>query len=56
MSRGFAYDSSSGLEAQPVHSLGSLPLPRPRLTPVTMRSGAGLSDLLAIAYDITSSA
>jgi hypothetical protein len=38
------------LRAQPVHSLGSLSLPRPRFAH-TMRSGAGLSHLLAIAYD-----
>jgi hypothetical protein len=38
------------LRAQPVHSLGSLSLPRPRFAH-TMRSGAGFSHLLAIAYD-----
>ncbi len=38
------------LAAHPVHSMGSLSLPRPRFAH-TMRSGAGLSHLLAIAYD-----
>jgi hypothetical protein len=42
--------SHSLLKAQPVHSLGSLSLPRPRFAQA-MCSGAGLSDLLAIAYD-----
>ncbi len=50
MSRGFPYDSHSPQAAQPVHSLGSLSLPRPRLT-LTIASGAGLSYLLSIAYD-----
>jgi hypothetical protein len=39
-----------GLEAHPVHSMGSRSLPRPRFAH-TMRSGAGFSNLLAIAYD-----
>ena len=38
------------LAAHPVHSMGSLSLPRPRFAH-TMRSGAGVSDLLSIAYD-----
>src|ERR1700693_73959 len=42
--------SHSGLAAHPVHSMGSRSLPRPRFAH-TMRSGAGLSDLLSIAYD-----
>src|SRR5207244_7778125 len=42
--------SHSRLAAHPVHSMGSLSLPRPRFAH-TMRSGAGLSHLLAIAYD-----
>ena len=42
--------SHFGLTAQPVHSLGSLSLPRPRFA-LSMRSGAGFSDLLSIAYD-----
>jgi hypothetical protein len=37
--------------AHPVHSMGSLSLPRPRFTLKTICSGAGLSDLLSIAYD-----
>ena len=36
--------------AHPVHSMGSLSLPRPRFTPM-ISSGAGLSYLLSIAYD-----
>ena len=50
MSRGFAYDSHFPLPAHPVHSMGSPSLPRPRFT-LPMRSGAGFSHLLAIAYD-----
>ena len=42
--------SHFGLEAHPVQSMGSRSLPRPRFTRPT-RSGAGLSHLLAIAYD-----
>src|SRR5437763_13789367 len=38
------------LAAHPVHSMGSPSLPRPRFT-LPMRSGAGFSHLLAIAYD-----
>jgi hypothetical protein len=38
------------LAAHPVHSMGSRSLPRPRFAH-TMRSGAGISDLLSIAYD-----
>src|SRR5437764_15391306 len=38
------------LAAHPVHSMGSLSLPRPRFAH-PMRSGAGFSHLLAIAYD-----
>jgi hypothetical protein len=40
----------SGLQAQPVHSLGSPSLPRPRFAQ-SSGSGAGFSDLLSIAYD-----
>ena len=42
--------SSFGLETDPVHSVGSPSLLRPRLTQ-TSWSGAGLSNLLSIAYD-----
>src|SRR5438094_3798468 len=42
--------SHSRLAAHPVHSMGSPSLPRPRFT-LPMRSGAGFSHLLAIAYD-----
>ena len=42
--------SHSRLAAHPVHSMGSPSLPRPRFAH-TMRSGAGLSHLLSIAYD-----
>ena len=42
--------SHFGLAAHPVHSMGSLSLPRPRFA-LAMRSGAGFSDLLSIAYD-----
>src|SRR5438874_13612052 len=42
--------SHSRLAAHPVHSMGSPSLPRPRFAH-TMRSGAGFSHLLAIAYD-----
>ena len=42
--------SHSRLAAHPVHSMGSRSLPRPRFAQL-MRSGAGLSDLLSIAYD-----
>jgi hypothetical protein len=38
------------LAAHPVHSMGSRSLPRPRFAH-PMRSGAGFSHLLAIAYD-----
>ena len=47
---GLPSDAHSLLRAQPVHSLGSLSLPRPRFAQ-TMRCGAGLSHLLSIAYD-----
>ena len=40
----------SRLPTHPVHSVGSPSLPRPRFTQTTV-SGAGLSNLLAIAYD-----
>jgi hypothetical protein len=50
LSRGFSYDSHFLSAAQPVHSLGSLSLPRPRFTQA-IASGAGLSHLLSIAYD-----
>ena len=50
MSRGFSYDSHFPQAAQPVHSLGSPSLPRPRFTQL-IASGAGLSHLLSIAYD-----
>ena len=42
--------SHFGLAAHPVHSMGSLSLPRPRFAHA-MRSGAGLSYLLSIAYN-----
>ena len=42
--------SHSRLAAHPVHSMGSPSLPRPRFAR-PMCSGAGFSDLLAIAYD-----
>ena len=38
------------LAAHPVHSMGSRSLPRPRFAQ-SMRSGAGISYLLSIAYD-----
>ncbi len=38
------------LATHPVHSVGSPSLPRPRFTQ-TKWSGAGLSNLLSIAYD-----
>src|SRR6266516_2092349 len=47
---GFASISHFRLGAHPVHSLGSPPRPRPLFTHA-MRSGAGFSYLLAIAYD-----
>src|SRR5207247_10570926 len=47
---GLASLSHSRLAAHPVHSMGSPSLPRPRFAH-TMRSGAGFSHLLAIAYD-----
>ena len=50
MSRGFAYVTHFALEAPPVHSRGSPSLPRPRFSSANA-SGAGFSDLLAIAYD-----
>ena len=49
-SRGLAHDSHFPLAAHPVHSMGSPSLPRPRFAH-TMRSGAGFSYLLSIAYD-----
>ncbi len=50
VSRGLAYVTHFALEAPPVHSRGSPSLPRPRFSQ-TIASGAGISDLLAIAYD-----
>ena len=50
MGPGFPSVPHSSLAAHPVHSMGSPSLPRPRFAPA-MRSGAGVSDLLAIAYD-----
>ena len=50
MKPGFSSVSHSGLEAHPVHSMGSRSLPRPRFTHAS-GCGAGLSYLLAIAYD-----
>jgi hypothetical protein len=47
---GFTSISHFRLETDPVHSVGSPSLPRPRFTQ-TCWSGAGLSNLLAIAYD-----
>src|SRR5438874_9524868 len=47
---GLASVSHFRLAAHPVHSMGSPSLPRPRFAH-TMRSGAGFSHLLAIAYD-----
>src|SRR5205823_847259 len=47
---GLASLSHFRLAAHPVHSMGSLSLPRPRFAQ-TMCSGAGISYLLAIAYD-----
>jgi hypothetical protein len=47
---GFASISHFRLGAHPIHSMGSPSLPRPLITHL-MLSGAGLSDLLAIAYD-----
>ncbi len=50
LNSGLSGSSFFAREAQPVHSLGSPSLPRPRFTH-PMSSGAGLSHLLAIAYD-----
>ena len=50
MSLGFASTTHFVLEAAPVHSSGSRSLPRPPFGLTTL-SGAGLSYLLAIAYD-----
>jgi hypothetical protein len=47
---GFASISHFDVGADPVHLIGSPSLPRPLFTQM-MCSGAGLSDLLAIAYD-----
>jgi hypothetical protein len=47
---GFASTARFDEHAQPVHSLGSLSLPRPLFTQ-TIVCGAGISYLLAIAYD-----
>jgi hypothetical protein len=47
---GIFLDCTLRRHAQPVHSLGSPSLPRPLFTQ-TILSGAGISDLLAIAYD-----
>jgi hypothetical protein len=49
--RGLSYDTHSRLAAHPVHSMGSLSLPRPRFT---QRRSALVQDylhLLSIAYD-----
>ena len=50
LSPGFSSGSHSGLGAAPIQSSGSRSLPRPPFTH-PMDSGAGFSDLLAIAYD-----
>jgi hypothetical protein len=50
MKSGLPSISYFGLETDPVHSVGSPSLLRPRLTQ-TSWSGAGLSNLLSIAYD-----
>ena len=47
---GFASVSHFNAHAHPVHSMGSPSLPRPPFGQ-TMYSGAGISGLLAIAYD-----
>jgi len=47
---GLPWVSHFGLETNPVHSVGSPSLPRPRFIQ-TNWSGAGLSNLLSIAYD-----
>ena len=47
---GLTSEAHSGQEAAPIQSSGSPALPRPRFTH-PMDSGAGFSDLLAIAYD-----
>ncbi len=46
----FPTTRTSRLATHPVHLMGSPSLPRPLFTQ-TMGSGAGLSDLLSIAYD-----
>jgi hypothetical protein len=50
MRSGLSSISPFRLATHPVHSVGSPSLPRPRF-PQTYWSGAGLSNLLAIAYD-----
>jgi hypothetical protein len=50
MRPGFTSVSHSGWPTGPVHSTGSDSLSRPRFARVTIRSGAGISHLLAIAY------
>ena len=50
MKSGLPSISRFRLATDPVHSVGSPSLPRPRFTH-TKRSGAGLSNLLSIAYD-----
>ncbi len=47
---GFSSISDFVQHAQPVHSLGSPSLPRPPFVH-TIVSGAGMSNLLSIAYD-----
>jgi hypothetical protein len=47
---GLPWISRFQLATDPVHSVGSPSLPRPRFTQ-TRWSGAGLSNLLSIAYD-----
>ena len=51
LSQGFTTVTRSRLAAPPVHSRGPRSLPRPRFAHITTGSGAGISDLLAIAYD-----
>jgi hypothetical protein len=47
---GFAYHPRFHTQADPVFLIGSPSLPRPPFA-ITTVSGAGLSNLLAIAYD-----
>ncbi len=51
LSSGFSSTTRLIQRAQPVHSLGSSSLPRPLFAHDAILSGAGLSYLLAIAYD-----